>query len=265
LFPQYGSKLKFVPCRSTDSFARINAAVLAILESNLGWMQFYLIRDRDFLTPEAIKKYRERFSGRMLVLSRYHIENYLLDEELIARVQTEIFARPTDSGRVKERLRSIARNVAGEVLRDMVAFRLNLLYRPEDFSLGKFLEGQPVFDTAGEWVTERIEVLTAEVNSKASNVGNDLQARTNPDALQALISECQQEVHQSMGDGDGWVSLFPGRRLLEEYVKLEGLGTNQAVVLQNSLIKELSANPDRVPHELRQAIQTIDSGENFVY
>lgn len=265
LFPEYGSKVKFVPCRSTDSLTRINAAVLAILESNLGWMQFYLIRDRDFLTTEATKKYRERFAGRMLVLSRYHIENYLLDEELIARVQAEIFARPTDSGRVKQRLRSIARNIAGEVLRDMVAFRLNLLYRPEDFSLGKFLEGQPVLDSAGEWVTERIELLKGEVNSKASNIANDLQARTSPDALQALISECQREVHQALGDGDGWVSLFPGRRLLQEYVKLEGLGINQAVVLQNSLIKELSANPDRVPDELRQAIRTIDSGENFAY
>lgn len=265
LFPEYGSKVKFVPCRSTDFLARINAAVLSILESNLGWMQFYLIRDRDFLTPEAIQKYRERFSGRMLVLSRYHIENYLLDEELIAKVQTEIFGRPTDPARVKEKLKSIARKIAGEVLRDMVTFRLNLIYRPEDFSLGRLLEGQPVLDAAGEWVTELIERLKAEVSSKTSDIRENLQTRTNPDALTALISECQQEVEQAMGDGDGWVSLFPGRRLLEEYVRAEGLGINQAVVLQNSLIKELSTTPDKVPLELRQVIQTIDAGEKFTH
>jgi energy-coupling factor transporter ATP-binding protein EcfA2 len=262
LFPEYGSKLKFVPCKSSENLARINAAVLSILESNLGWMQFYLIRDRDFLTPEAIQKYRERFSERMYVLNRYHIENYLLDDELIAKVQTDIFGKPTDPTYVREKLKSIARNISGEVLRDMVAFRLNLIYRPEDFSLGDFMKGQAILDGSGEWAFKRVEEFKRHFAINITAINNDLSARTKSEALDALVSQCQAELRQAIiGDSNGWRSLFPGRRLLEEYAKAEGLG--KPPVLQNSLIKELSTSPDKVPSELRQVIQTIVDGKTF--
>jgi len=113
LFPQYGASLKFVPCKSSENLSRINAAILSILESNLGWMQFYLIRDRDFLTPEVVEKYRNHASGRLYVLNRYHIENYLLDDELVAQVQTEIFNRSTDAASVRSKLATIAQNISG--------------------------------------------------------------------------------------------------------------------------------------------------------
>lgn len=262
LFPEYGSELKFVPCKSSENLARINVAVLSILESSLGWMQFYLIRDRDFLTSEAIRKYREHFSGRMYVLNRYHIENYLLDEELIAKVQTNIFGKLTDSTCVREKLKSIARNISGEVLRDMVSFRLNLIYRPEDFSLADFMKGQAIFDSCGEWILEKVEEFKGHFATKIAAINDNLSARTKSEALDTLISQCQHELRHAISeDSDGWRSLFPGRRLLEEYARAEGLG--KPPVLQNSLIKELSTSPDKVPSELRQVIQTIVDGKTF--
>lgn len=262
LFPQYGSQIKFVPSRSSENLARINTAILSILEGNLGWMQFYLIRDRDFLTPEIIRKYREHYSGRMYVLSRYHIENYLLDEDLIAEVQTVIFGKPTDPSLVRDKLIIIARRISGEVLRDMVSFRLNLAFRPEDFSLGKFISGQPIFDNNGEWIQQNLEVLKEQFINKVSSVNEALAVRTKTDALDNLISQCQEELIQAVnGEGDGWKSLLPGKRLLAEYAKDEGLG--KSPVLQNTLIKELSTNQNQVVPELRKVVQTIIEGDEF--
>jgi hypothetical protein len=41
----------------------------------------------------------------MFVLDRYHIENYLLDEDAIAAVQSDIFGKHTTPERVLDGLR----------------------------------------------------------------------------------------------------------------------------------------------------------------
>lgn len=263
LFPEYGREIKFVPCRSVENLAKMNMAVLSILESNLGWVQFYLLRDRDFLTVDIVEKYSMHFSGRMYVLNRYHIENYLLDEALIAKVQTEILDRPTDQDHVHQKLITVVRRISGEVLRDMVAFRLNLAYRPEDFSVGDYMKGQPIVDAVGEWIPEKIEGLRNHIAAKAETVNSDLCARTNPAALEALVAECQEEMRAAVSNGsDGWRSVFPGRRILEEYARMENLG--KPPVLQNSLIKELSTATERIAPELQQVMRVIVDGKIFV-
>jgi ABC-type lipoprotein export system ATPase subunit len=224
LFPEYGSQLKFIPCETSENLLRINSAVLAILESNWGWMRFCLIRDRDFLTPEMVAKYQCQSPGRVYVLDRYHIENYLLDEELIARVQSDIFNKPTEPRKVRQKLTSIARKISGEVLRNMVTFRLNLIYRPQDFSLGEFLQGQSILRPDGKLDVKKVELLERRVTDKVSTINKDLAVSTERSKLITLLTNCQNEIKQALtGDSETWKSLFPGRRLLEEYAKAEGL------------------------------------------
>lgn len=262
LYPQAATQIKFIPSKSTEDLYRINTAILSILESQLGFAQFYLIRDRDFLTPEMIEKYKERFSDRMYVLKRYHIENYLLVDDVIAKVQTEIFSKPTDPAAVKNSLRNIAQNIFAEVLRDMVEFRLNLIYCPQDFSLENFMQGQALLDTDGKLITEKIEEFKSHFFDKVKDINEELFSKVKPEALEAVITQCQDELKQAIiGNDAGWRSLFPGRRLLEEYAKKEGLG--KPPILQNSIIKELSTTPEKVASELTGVIKTIVDGNTF--
>src|SRR4030042_381963 len=222
IFPNYGSTIKFIPANSCENQTRINAAIMAILEADLGWTQFYLLRDRDYLTPEFINKYNEHTSGRVYVFKRHEIENYLLVDELIAKVQTEIFGKATNPEQVKSRLRSIVRRISGEVLRDMLSFRLNLTYRPEDFSLGKLLEGQSIIDATNAYDADRIKTLKTNVTTKVTQINSALSAITSPTSLESLISKYQEEVGSAIKDEDDkWRVLFPGKRLLEEYSREE--------------------------------------------
>ena len=257
LFPKYENKLKFIPSSSSGNLPRINAAILSIIESNLGWAEFYLIRDRDYLTQEFAKKYSEHASGRIYVLKRHEIENYLLDEYIISKVQSEIFGKHVSQEYVKDEFVSIAREISGEVFRDMIAYRMNLIYRPnEDFSLGKFMNGQPIFEDNGSLKTDKLEAFKKILNQKTSYINSELLGRTEKAAIESLIFACQEELEQAVfGSGDGWRTLFPGKRLLEIYSKKEGLGKDP--ILQNNLIKELSMNQDRIPLELDNAIRTI--------
>ena len=88
--------------------------------------------------------------------------------------------------------------------------------------------------------------------------------------LDPIVEEDEQGHNNSMlsnesDDSDeSWRILFPGRRLIEEYAKSEGLG--KPIVLQNSLIKQLSTDPSRVPIDLRNIMRNIlsDDDENSV-
>lgn len=262
LFPSYGNSLKFIPSNSSEHLVRLNAAILSILESNLGWMQFYLIRDRDYLTQETIEKYLTHLSGRIYVLNRHEIENYLLDEDLIAKVQSDIFNKPTDAATVNQRLRAAAKSISGEVLRDMVSFRLNMIYRPEDFSLGKFMNGEKFMDNDGNWIEEKVDSLRHQIHTKSQAINENLSSITESTSIDGLVEECQRELQQAISEGSNeWKNIYPGKCLFEEYVKNEGLG--KAIVLQNSLIKEMSITAGRTPDELNQIIQIIVEGRNF--
>jgi energy-coupling factor transporter ATP-binding protein EcfA2 len=263
LFPQQGGKLKFIPAKSSDNMARLNAAILAILESNLGWMQFYLIRDRDYLTPDAVKKYKENSSGRIHVLERHEIENYLLDPDLIAEVQKDIFGKPTTPDEVNRRLRQIARRLFGEALRDMISFRLNLIYRPQDFSLGNFFKGQSVVDGNGVADPAKIALLSNQIVGKATTINGEMAGATSQSAIEQLLASCRTELEEAVKEGgaDNWRLLFPGKQLLEEYAK--GCDLGKPPVLENTLIKQLAARPDSIPSELRQVVDGIVAGRPF--
>lgn len=123
--------------RGVDNLTRINAAVLSILDGTLGLCQFYLIRDCDYLTQDMVSAYAKHTSGRLHVLKRNQIENYLLDMELISKVLFDVFHCSRSPDKVEADCRTICRKISGEVLRDMVNFRLNAQFRPQDFGLGK--------------------------------------------------------------------------------------------------------------------------------
>lgn len=262
LFPEQGSRIKFVPSNSSGNLQAINAAILSILESNLGSMQFYLIRDRDYLTQEMAQKYVEHTSGHVHVLERHEIENYLLDVELISKTQTELFNKPTNAAHVLRKLREIACDMSGEVLRDMLSFRLNIIFGPQDFSLGKLLRGEKMMDSAGVWDAEKVNVLQTNLLEKVEVVIADLNSTVTEAKLDALLTQYKAEISNSVSVvTDQWMTLFPGKQLLEMYSKKEGLGA--PIVLQNSLIKELSSMPNRIPLELKQLVNCISQGEQF--
>lgn len=258
LFAELGGSIKFIPANSSENQAKINAAILAILESEIGWVTFYLVRDRDYLPDEAVAKYNNHSSGRIRVLKRHEIENYLLDEKAISIVLDQIFNQIVSPDQVLKKLREIVRNISGEVLRDMVAYRLNLLYRPQDFSLGSILSGQSIVEGDESDIKVRLDALASEVQSIAGKVNDELHATTTRATLQEMQDQCKKVVSDAASMDDQWKALFPGKRLLDEVSKTYGLG--KTVVLQNSLIKHLADNPERVPGELVDLVTRIDSG-----
>jgi hypothetical protein len=258
LFGEKAGSVKLIPAGGVDNHLRINSAVLAILESTFSVCQFYLVRDRDYLTPEMAAAYAARSRGRLHVLARNQIENYLLDAELIRKVLLEQYDKALTAGEIKQRLRNVARNLSGQILRDMTSFRLNMLFCPQDFSLGKFFEKTAVLDPSHARIPDKLAAFDKKVLGTVEQVRAAINATA--DGAAALIEGCKEEIQQAVRE-DCWHVLFPGRALLAEFA--QELGLKDDVGFVNALIKELAASDEFIDAELLHLRDTVLAGGEF--
>lgn len=166
LFPHSSREIKFIPAAGCSESLRINRAIMAILEADVAWCRFYLIRDRDYLDDQMAAAIRAKAGDNFFILNRHEIENYLLDFEVISSVLKEIFNVSKSASQVRDGFETVARSVAGNVLRDMVSFRLNYQFRSEDFSVPKLHEGELQYDTTAGWTAEPLFKLRTALDSR---------------------------------------------------------------------------------------------------
>lgn len=256
LFASDGAAIKVIPAGGVDSLNRINAAILKIIEGGLSWMSFYALRDRDYLTSEEVADYNAHPSGRLRVLGRCHIENYLLDEAIISDVLIEVFDKDVSAESVLQALRTIAQDISAETLAQMVSFRLQRLTWPQDFSSGSSFKGASIYKN-GEENTGLLDALQRGFLDAANEVLKADESRLSPVAVEGLMNNCKQVIANALvGDSDEWRAIFPGKRLMGELAKHYSV---DATALQNSVILRLVEAPESIPPELRQLIDAIGS------
>jgi energy-coupling factor transporter ATP-binding protein EcfA2 len=254
LFPGKADEIKIIPAGGYRELFRVNSAVLALLESDFARCEFYLIRDHDYLSEAAIAKHTSHAPGRLFVLRRYHIENYLIDEDVISTILHSIYQKTLSALQVREQLLRIAKAISGSVLRDLAVSRLNELYQSEDCSIAKHSETLAVTDATGVRDDGVIIPLRTALLARVAGVNGDISLRTTPASTEQIVDDATSAVIDALSS-DGWKTLFPGRRLLQKFSSENGLG--DWPVLQNLIIEKMSKTPSSIPEELKQIFDTI--------
>ncbi len=259
LFPEYVRDLKFIPSSSCSQAERINSAILSLLETNFGYCEFFVIRDRDYMTENMVLVQKERGKGKLLILDRHEIENYLIDFEIIAKVQTEIFDKGITSQDVRSSLHNIAKKIAGRVLRDMFAYRIYHLMNIGTPSIGKFYENEELIDEGLKWNNSQVSLLLERFQEQNKTLTEELTKLLSDTGSSDYFNECKQEVEDAL-TSDKWLDLFPGKELIIEYAKEHRISSVNDPSFINSIIKELSIQKERIPSELGNIIYNIVSG-----
>ncbi len=262
LLPRKGAGIRLIPSQSVGNMPRINQAVLAILENSLAVSDFYLVRDRDYLSDEMCERYVEKARGRICVLDRYHIENYLLVDDLLAVVLGEIYKINLRSEQIAEQLRQVCAVRSCEALRDMSVYRLSAQYQWEDLSLTGFGNGQSCLNADGSLNSDLMQSLQEKLACRATALNEQLIVRTATSAVGGLVQSCAATIQQALApSSNDWRKLFPGRRILDAFASKHGI--RDVAAFRNVLIKYLADHPALIPGELREIIYTIENGGSF--
>ena len=256
IIPEISQDVKIIPVGTSENLYRINRAILALLESEFARCQFYLIRDRDFLSDAAIRKYQTLSPERLFVLSRYHIENYLLEENVISDVLGDVYGMKLSSDEVRSQLYQLALKNSAGFFRDLVAFRLGELFQSEDCSIGNHSEGLNLFNLEMKINDRVFQPLEAALVGRAASVYSQVAERIGPVRQRETISEALELVKESLDEsGESWKKTFSGRHLLQRFSNQHTLGKWPA--FQNLIIDRLSTSAFQVHHDLRKILLKI--------
>lgn len=254
MFPGKANEIKIIPAGGHQELYRVNAAVLSLLESDFARCEFYLIRDHDYLSDEAVAKYTSHSPDRLFVLQRYHIENYLLEERLISSILSSVYQKARSEAEVVADLISIAKENSAAVARDMAVSRINELYQAEDCGIGRHSQNLNILRAGNEFDGKVVDDLKAVILAKAEEVNSQVSSRASQSQTQAIVEETFDKVRSAL-TSDMWKVVFPGRMLLQKFSKQHGLGDWPA--LQNLILEEMSKSTEFIPAELRDIFDRI--------
>ncbi len=257
LFPEAAREIKFIPTGSVNSLYPINRAVLSLLEDDFARCSFFLIRDRDYLSDASVQKYQNAGRGKLFVLGKYHIENYLLDWSALSEVLEAVYQKTMTPAAVEADFKQIAREQSAAFLRDMVVAKYSELFQHEDCSIGNHSNGMAAYDTNLEVKDETVNPLKTALLLRLAEIRRDVSERIKTDEGERLFNECLTEVRAAFENGE-WISLFPGRNLLRRFSSKHGLGDWPA--LQNLVIDRMSKGDIPVDSELAGIFRSILDG-----
>lgn len=102
-----------VPSGGKETIVNFDQLIDQVLNRTIWGVQFFMLCDRDSIASHRVaSEVVGKSSGRLRVLPRYHIENYFLDESLIAEVFHNLVAEDDwrrDPKRIREKIREIAK------------------------------------------------------------------------------------------------------------------------------------------------------------
>lgn len=191
--------VSLVPTGSKSKLMRLTPSAMALLDQTITEGRFYFVRDRDVEEdPDELDELERKHSGYFFTWERYHIENYLLDEEAIYRVLADDPDLPTPASvaDVGVHLRAIADELRDGVLAKHLESKLNAGVRKR------------VVLNAREGVRESLVKAAAARLSAANSL-------LDPRRVEDLYADTDAELAARWPAE--WKSLCVGREVLRAY------------------------------------------------
>ena len=233
-----------VPSEGRDiisSFASVNEKVLS---RTIWGVDFFMVCDRDAVPPDAdVASLEISANGRLRVLPRYHVENYLLNAGVIAEVFADL--EPAESSlRSEEKVQATLLGIARSRLSHTVALYVSSLLRQ---SVGN-VDLMPA-DCHNKTLEDVKELIVQRGREESVRVAG----RLSLPKIEAAVDETWAKLEGSLTDGS-WMSLFPGRPIFNIFAAETRLGSGR---LKRAYLRTALATNPGVFDELVQVFSSF--------
>lgn len=205
-------ELVLVPAGGKETIASFMRALDSVLSQTVWGVDFFMLCDGDSaVSTSNASELEQRSSGRLKFLSRYHLENYFLDESVLAKVFEEVGTEEgswlLEPGRIKEFLLNAVKEFMPYATALAVAHRVRLGVGNVDI-MPKSCNGADLGTL--------LNLFEGMREKEANRVGAVLSATDLP----KLVEEEYRRIAASVESGtDDWKCLVPGRPLLGKLAK----------------------------------------------
>ena len=236
----YGAILKnrfpglvLVPSGGRGLLQAFHAIAEQVLEKTLWGVEFFMLCDRDALPPgKAASDVEAKAAGRLRVLNRYHLENYFLDEQILATLFADWV--PSDSWlrdpqAVRARLEQIASTAVPYATALMIASR----HREQFGNLDLMAKG-----CHGKSLAELSQLILAKAATESSRFADAVSQA----ALEKDIQATHAAMSASLTDGT-WKSLIPGKVIFEQFASISGVPSGRLKIRYLAECEKKSPHP----------------------
>ena len=203
--------LVLVPVGGKETISGFQRAVETVLNKTIWGVDFFMLCDGDSKARGSVLK---ATPSRLKFLSKYHLENYFLDEITWAHVFEEL-ATPVnsplrDAGAIRQQMRVLAR--------DYVAYAASLRVAQHVRQVAGNVDLMPK-----RGVTATVDELCRLFEARRTEEVIRYQAALDPLALEKRCREDFQALQYAVdSDHDDWKALIPGRPILKRFITEAG-------------------------------------------
>lgn len=207
-------ELVLVPSEGRDVIASFSVINEKVLSRALWGVEFFMLCDRDAVPPETdIGRLEGEANGRLRVLRRYHLENYLLDPAVLSSVFTDLEPDHSwlrDPSQIQNKLIEIAATRLSHTVALYVTSRLRQQAGNIDL-MPRECHGKTACELQG--------LIASRAGSELARVGGILEQGY----VLRIVSETWTALETSLSDGS-WVTLFPGKQIFSIFAAETSLG-----------------------------------------
>jgi ABC-type lipoprotein export system ATPase subunit len=194
----------------------------AVLDRMLWGVEFFMLCDGDSAPLESSAVDKASSEGRLRRLSKYHLENYFLDEQVWA----EVFAtmEPGDSWlRDPVQIRAKSREIASGFVSYAVALSASSSLRRQVGNVDLMPK-----ECHNKSVAEATELFTEKASAELDRVKSVLDGDGVTKEVEDSFNRLEKAIED---DSDDWKALIPGKPVLAGFAKSAGLSPARAKTL----------------------------------
>jgi hypothetical protein len=212
------------------------AALDGVLDKTLWGIDWFMIADGDAAVGAADPTtIQARSGGRLQLLPRYHIENYFLDENVLATVFDYMAEPETSWLRDPRAIREMMRGLAAPLVSYGAALRAAHMLRLSAGNVDLMPKACHGLDLAA--LTAAFEARLAEERSRLSSALDSAR-------VSQLVADEFRALDEAVAtDNDRWKVLLPGRPILKTFAAKTTVDVGSFKRLYVRCARNHSANP----------------------
>ena len=221
--------LVLLPSAGKGGIVSFDSVVERILKRSIWGIEFFMLVDRDSAIP-GLPQNGEAADGRLRTLSKYHLENYFLDEKVLAAVLHDMGDEKfSDSAQVDALLNEIASGYVSYAAALSVAAEM----RRNIGHIGIMPKGCD---------KKSVAELTNLIKNKIRMEKSRVTAGLTPEDIDASVQERYESLKTMLG-GNDWKNEIPGKPVLREFCNKTNLDFARVRTLYVRKAPEAERNP----------------------